>query len=380
MKKIILTSLAAFAMMSASAQNELSMKPFTATPGTQATATLYLKNDFKVASIGVQFDLPKGFHPVYDDDDDFCSGDSFKMLGDAKAAGFLATGVIKNVGGVEQINFGGVTTDGIAKNSAGDVAEIYLAVDSDVKPGVYPIQFKIKPKGVANSKMTNFIEGEYTTYVVVGDAKGEVAFAGTLAATVNEALASATAITKVDLSGVTAVNGTFTYVDGREVVGSESTASVKYVGNNEKYYSINVPFDAEVIGDVYKTTSVDENYAVFTSTTTVAKNTTVLAKGEVTLTATATVAGVMTDTNGAGYYVLDGTLYSGKNLTVKPMRGLFNFPSASNLRIVIDGELTGITTAEIDAQAGNTYDLQGRQSVNAKNGVFVVNGKKQFVK
>lgn len=379
MKKIILTSLAAFAMMSASAQNELSMKPFTATPGTQTKAILYLKNDFKVASIGVQFDLPKGFHPVYDEDDDFCSGDSFKMLGDAKAAGFLATGVIKNVGGVEQINFGGVTTDGIEKNSAGDVAEIYLAVDSDVKPGVYPIQFKIKPQGVSNSKMTKFIEGEYTTYVVVGDAKGEVAFTGTLAASVNEALASATAITKADLSGVTAVNGEFTYVDGRHVVGAEATAAVKYVGNKASYYSVNVPFGADVTGKVYALNKVEGGYAIFEPATSVVAGKTYLAEGEVSLTANAKVATAATVTGAEGSYVLDGKFYHGTGLTVPATRGLFDVPAGSNLRVVVDGVLTNITTAQIEA--GETiYDLQGRQTNNAKNGVFVVNGKKQFVK
>lgn len=398
MKKIFFSALMLCGFVSAFAQSvdELMIEPAATTAGKAVTTYLYLNNPTTAGEVrNMQFDIqwPAGWTVakvsistkkvnerfndetyVYDEekDEDVLTYVPYFQASSGNPSSDNVVTYVYNSSDARGM-----------KGNSGYIGSVRVTPPAGTPDGVYPVYLKAGETFMATSEKPadrhDFADA--TSYIVVGTpSAAELKVLGTLPSFVNTKLATELGVAKVDLSGVTAVNGTFTYVDGREVVGTESTASVKYVGNNEKYYSINVPFDAEVIGDVYKTTSVDENYAVFTSTTTVAKNTTVLAKGEVTLTATATVAGVMTDTNGAGYYVLDGTLYSGKNLTVKPMRGLFNFPSASNLRIVIDGELTGITTAEIDAQAGNTYDLQGRQSVNAKNGVFVVNGKKQFVK
>lgn len=51
-----------------------------------------------------------------------------------------------------------------------------------------------------------------------------------------------------------------------------------------------------------------------------------------------------------------------------------------------DAVASGAGTTQIDAvdmtvgEGAQTYDLQGRRVVNAKNGVYVVNGKKQIVK
>lgn len=226
-----------------------------------------------------------------------------------------------------------------------------------------------------------------STYIKVGNPTG-VTFApeGTLTHVVADAIASENSFAKVDLSKVTEVAGTFTYADGLEVVGTSATSDVKYAGSNANYYSVNVPFGGSVTGEVYEFKSADDKYATFESVTSVEAGKTYLAKGDVTIEATGVaVADVKTETGVSGNYVKEDPegvvkFYNGNNLTVKPMRGLFDGAIPSNLRIKIDGELTGITAAEIDAQAGNTYDLQGRQTTSAKNGVFVVNGKKQFVK
>lgn len=270
------------------------------------------------------------------------------------------------------------------KGGSGAIFRIKVTVPAGTPDGYYPITLTggetsfIATSGAAGSEIWL---GTQTSYIKVGTpSNANLALEGKVPAFVNEALAAETGIAKLDLSAVTAVNGEFTYVDGRAVVGTSATADVKYVGNKANYYSVNVPFTGTATGEFYELKSVDENFAVFSTATTVKAGETYLAKGEVTLTANAAVATIENKENQNGSYVYEGMFYTGKNLTVPATRGLFDVPAGSNLRVVIDGELTGITTAEIDAQAGNTYDLQGRQSVNAKNGVFVVNGKKQFVK
>lgn len=253
---------------------------------------------------------------------------------------------------------------------------------NDAVAGYYPIKIINAYMNKDAIDANNVVFGNVGCYFKVGEpANGELALEGTIPSFVNAALAAETGLASLDLSAATAVYGDFTYVDGRAVAGTSATADVKYVGNKANYYSVNVPFTGAATGEFYELKSVDENFAVFSTATTVKAGETYLAKGEVTLTANAAVATIENKENQTGSYVYEGMFYTGKNLTVPATRGLFKeVPAGSNLRVVIDGELTGITTAEIDAQAGNTYDLQGRQSVNAKNGVFVVNGKKQFVK
>lgn len=66
--------------------------------------------------------------------------------------------------------------------------------------------------------------------------------------------------------------------------------------------------------------------------------------------------------------------------TIPALRGYWPLSGSSNLRIAIETP-TGIQyIGTADEVFGNTYDLQGRQVQEAHNGVFVVNGKKQFVK
>lgn len=269
------------------------------------------------------------------------------------------------------------------KNSyflGGELFSLYVAAET-LEEGVYPVymrEVKMSTTGAAGSA-TEF--AAITTYLKVGANGSSVVEAeGLLPETVTAALATETAIKTLDLTKVTAVNGTFTYVDGREVVAPATSvvADLKYVGNNANYYSVKVPFTGTVSGNAYKFVSNDDKFATFIETTEAADKT-LLAKGKVTVTGNGAIAGVEKLTNQSGNYVKDGTFYYGANLTVKPMRGLFEGTSLSNLRVVVDGELTGINAAEIDAQS-NTFDIQGRQVQNAKNGVYVVNGKKQFVK
>lgn len=269
----------------------------------------------------------------------------------------------------------------------GHFVQVKIKAPTGTAPGYYPIKvrkngsFAKSSKGAENITWTE----DLISYVKVGDpTDGTFAVDGVLTSLANEGFASETGLKTLDLTNVTAVNGTFTYVDGREVVAPTATvnADLQYVGNKSRYSSINLPFDATIVsGEVYYLDQPGMDCMFFEEAASVKKDHTYLANGAVTLKATnAELEGVSTQENMEGMFIYENKIWYGENLTVKPTRGLFDGVYDSNLRIVINGEPTGITAAQIDAQSDNTYDLKGRQVQNAKNGVFVVNGKKQFVK
>lgn len=378
MKKVIFSVLSAFCMLSASAQSEFCIKPVHVESDDEATLEFYMDTDFYIQ--GMQFNvlLPKGVTICKNKQGKIKEGTSYDYDGTIAEADWTPAIAEVAVGEQQQINFVFGATNGTKATAAKGIAfELYVNVDESVEPGVYPVELDCKKFSNGTDRA---VIGKYTSYIVVDDGKGAFVPANVLGAVVNEALAADASVTAVDLSGVTAVNGTFTYADSRNVVApADVTASVKYEGDKAGYYSVNVPFGADVTGEVYEFASASGGYAHFDKVTTVEANKTYLAKGKVTIAANAKVASVAEQTGQTGNYVLDDTFYHGSNLTVPATRGLFEGASLSNLRVVVDGELTGINMAQIEAGEAS-YDLQGRQTTNTKNGVFVVNGKKQFVK
>lgn len=266
-----------------------------------------------------------------------------------------------------------------------DLCQIYVTAKSGMAPGVYPIYMedvKMTTTGEAGSATTF---DAVTTYVKV-DEGGKIAFEakGLIPAAVNEGLAGET-ISTLDLSAVTAVNGDFTYVAGRDVVAPTAavTADVKFVAPLAgTYSSFCAPVD--VTTPCYTLSSCDGTTAIFTEASTAHADEPVLIKAAVNSAAvSATLKSVQSQNITSGYYVAsDGAeMHSVKsNATIPALRGYWPLGGGSNLRIAIS-TTTGIeyigTAEEV---FGNTFDLQGRQSTNSKNGVFVVNGKKQFVK
>lgn len=268
----------------------------------------------------------------------------------------------------------------------GELCALWVAAEN-LPEGVYPIYMgtvKMTTTGAAGSATTFDM---ITSYLKVGENGASIVKAeGLVPQTVTTALAAETAISKLDLSEVTAVNGTFTYVDGREVVAptADLTATAAYSKTvaSGKYASLTMPFAADLTGmGAYKLTSVESNTANFEEAKSVSAGDVVLLTQDVDLTGDK-IGAATKEVKASAYYVApDGSeLRKGTNVTVNALRGSWDVVAGSNLRIALDGVLTGITAAEIDADAANTFDLQGRQTTNAKNGVFVVNGKKQFVK
>lgn len=54
--------------------------------------------------------------------------------------------------------------------------------------------------------------------------------------------------------------------------------------------------------------------------------------------------------------------------------------SSARLAIVFDGEATGIMNVNVNANLNKVYDLQGRRVMNATKGLYIVGGKKMYVK
>lgn len=269
-----------------------------------------------------------------------------------------------------------------------ELASFGYATDADATDGFSGIYIKgvvvsyFDAGGVQQKE--NYLDSY--SYVKIGSpVNGNLVFAGALSSDVNEALATETGLTSLDLSAVTAVNGDFTYVAGRKVVAPTSVAaSVKFDAPLAGTYgSFCAPVDVNV--DCYTFTSCDGTTAVFTPATTAPAGTPVLIDKPVK---TAAQAARLTTVEGrqitAGYYVAaDGSgMHSVKSTaTIPALRGAWeDIVASSNLRIAIETP-TGIQyIGTADEVFGNTYDLQGRQVQEAHNGVFVVNGKKQFVK
>lgn len=273
---------------------------------------------------------------------------------------------------------------------SGHFLRIKVTPPANVTPGVYAVKLiggeksNIACSGAAGSEIWL---GDQTSYLVVGEPEeSSLVLEGKVPSFVSAALATETAIKTLDLSAVTAVNGDFTYVAGRKVIApaTDVNANVKFDAPLAGTYgSFCAPVDVNV--DCYTFTSCDGTTAVFTPATTAPANTPVLIDKAVK---TAAQAAVLKTVEGrqitTGYYVAaDGSGMRSVNgtATIPALRGAWeDIVASSNLRIAIEGP-TGIQyIGTADEVFGNSYDLQGRQVQNAKNGVFVVNGKKQFVK
>lgn len=400
MKKIILSTLAVFAMMTANAENVMQIVPCKATAGTDVYAYINLNNEFDVYTLSFDLVTPTGIR-VYtnksgnlisssfavdntdgrmnyydeDEEDDVSAftGGGATLLGSA----------FFNDGGQEVFRVGGTGQFPI-KNNSGKIFKIRLKVDESVPAGVYPLVMR---NACIYDDHNNGVENAvYSSYIVVGEPlSANLALKGEIPSFVNEALAEQTGIEALNLTEVTASNGTFTYVDGRNVFGpsTEVKGNVVYkrAAGTSTYSSLKLPFAADV--NCLKFVNVENSTANFTAATTVAANESVIVEGAVDVQAENVVLGTATEgkANDGQFYLKNDKFYSVNVTAVVPaFRGLWDMPaSASNLRIAVDGNVTGIDAAQIDAQS-NAFDLQGRQVQNTKNGVFVVNGKKQFIK
>lgn len=274
-------------------------------------------------------------------------------------------------------------TNAVDEFGGGIVASIYVDT-REIAEGVYPVYQEEVVIG-ENASKGYYIDARTTSYIKVGAPKdAKVTLEGEVASCVNRALADDASITSVDLSKVTISNGTFTYVDARDVKAPTATVksnvAFKRAAGSSTYASLCLPFEAEV--NCYTLESAADGTAHFNAATTAPAGKSVLVDGKTAIDVTASdveIAAVAGKPITSGFYVKGDKLYSVNGTAKVPAcKGYWTEGAGSNMRIVIDG-VTGIEEATIDANE-TTFDLQGRRVVNANNGLYIVNGKKQIVK
>lgn len=409
MKKIFFIAALFSGAIAANAEDLLQVVPFHTAANIEKTTDSYdtyenlfyinLKNDAAIANIiRFELDLPAGIdlNTAYDDADGTYAGEILENSRTKYKQG------PKNVQTNHVIAYNKVTSSrpGYTKyivlisqgtttypfaGTEGEIGSFQYCV-GDVADGVYPIY--IDNIDITNQKDKVSVKLPCAvSYVVVGNPlSANVELAGAIPSFVNEELAKETGIETLNLNGVTASYGTFTYVDGRNVVApaTEVRTDVAYkrAAGSNTYASLKLPFAADV--NCYKFDGVDAEYAHFSTAADVAAGESVIVEGAIDVAASNVVlGGAEVGKANEGQFYLKNDEFHPVNVTavVPAFRGVWNAPGValSNLRLAIDGVVTGISAAQIDAH-DSAYDLQGRQTVNAKNGVFVVNGKKQFVK
>lgn len=377
MKKIFLSVLALCAFGAVNAQDIVELAPVNVENG-EGTIEFYVSADLGVAGLQTFFYVPEGW-----------TVDRANVVKGAGIQDHSCT-ITKKKDDLAGYSKYQLMVASSTKSELADDEVCTVKVTTDASEGVYPILLKsVKVSAVDDEGLSvNTTTADVASYATVGKAKDQTyAPVGVIGPRTNEALAANTAITNLNLAAVTGVKGELVYTVGRAVSGSALVADVKVVAglNGGKYASLKSPVALDGV-KCYTFTSVADGVATFTEATSVPANEVVLIDEAVEATVKgATLASVESTTAVAGaYYVApDGSgLRKATNTPKVPaLRGYWiDLGGASNLRIALD-TTTGIKMiGTADEVLGNTYDLQGRQVESAKNGVFVVNGKKQFVK
>lgn len=391
MKKFLTILLAAMLSMTGFAQDydEIGIVPTQLTAGETGSITLTLNNPSidNVRAMGFTLVYPEGWTNIAKDSQNFGERAPKDAFGNT---GMTITG--NNIPGHNQITYiiYSKTDKGLSGNS-GDVVTIQLIVPKDTPAGYYP--FTIEGTVIANaptSSSTNIQIGTTTSYVKVGEPQqATLALSGIVPTFVNEALANepATALGTLDLTQATAINGTFHYVDARDVTIpstkslTASTVMYKRTVAEGKYSAIQLPFDAQF--NHYTFNRVNDDYAIFEENTAYQSGTPALVKGTVEAQAENVVlSSVSTQNITEGWYVKDNKFLHVNGYAVIPaLRGYFpqslvGGGTGTALRIAIgSGKPTGIGSI-LDEDHHDTYDLHGRRIANPQRGTYIQDGQK----
>ncbi len=395
MKKYIFSLLATAFSLSALAQDydELGVVPQTLTAGSVGTITLTMNNPSMDNVRAMEFSIvyPEGW--TFGKEDTF--GDRAPKDEMDDPIFYLLRSKHEDEGLYKYALFS-TTNAGFSGNS-GEIVSIKVSVPAGTPAGYYPIT--IKDVEIANSgtdTSSNIRIAETTSYVRVGEpSEATLALSGIVPTFVNEALASepSSALQTLDLTAATAINGTFHYVDARNVLVPEgtpltlTTASFKRTVADDKYITVNLPFDTTF--PHYTITGNTENTVNFEEETSYTKGNPALVLGSVEATANnVDLVGVAKQTITDGYYIKDNMLWKANgSANISALRGYFasdmfhfNDAQSTSLRIVVNnGTPTGIENMATD-KTNTTYDLQGRRTEKVQNGVYIREGQKMLIK
>lgn len=404
MKKIFAFAISVSFFLGATAQNELQVIPRQVEAG-GSFVLVNLNNpdtENKIQNFELYIQWPKGWtigKPNISHAD--VSDRTTEYDEDQEAYILLLTGDATNLGdNLFKYAYYASNLEKPLKGKKGAILRIKITPPEGIADGYYPIKLigggldETSFMSTSGDKGSEIWFDTQVSYVVVGNpTNASLTMEGVIPSFVNEKLATETAITSLDLSAVTKVNGTFTYVDGRAVtapIGADVKADKAVYSRTvgaANYASLKAPFAATGCSNLYTLDNNSDNlgseWVNFTEAATVAAGDNLLVKGDIALSAENVALGDVAAAHAENdvYYVKNGIFYHGNNITINPLRACWKLQGVNaNLMIAINGEPTGIKLSTVDSLDTPTYDLQGRRSEKAQHGIFVTNGKKQIIK
>lgn len=388
MKKIALL-VVLFSALLCKAEDQIQVKPFAVQPNTNGYVDIELINDgLKVSNIQFDLYMPDGVAVYTNSSGNLISSSiatvpartSYSYYDEEEeddvnvtALGTVAKNFKVDGNGVKflAVACGG---QGAVQGTSGAVLSLRYKVADSATPGVYPIIMKniiLASPSEESVKIT-----EAVSYVVVGNpTDAALTLEGNISSFVNEALASESAIGTLDLTKVTASNGTFTYVDGRKVVAPEAgvKGKVAYKREVSGLASICLPFNAKV--DAYTYTGMAGDFAKFDAVTSLDANTPAIVEGNIDIVAeNATIGGVEGKTITSGYYLKGGKFCKvNGSAKIAPLRGCWDITAPVKGFKFNDAD--AILTVDANANE-DIFNLNGVKLNKAQRGVNIIGGKK----
>ena len=415
MKKVLFFCIAALMSFSASAEDVIQAIPISATAGETGENYLSVQcyRDSYANLTQIQFNivLPAGMtlnaEPWdYGDDLIKVTGGRTKVYSHAIDVSGGADGnylVIVSNTSDEQFNSGN-----------GELVKLYYDIAPKMAAGVYPIT--VKTVKISGDDAKQHLLSESTSYVKVGSPKNAtLAVTGLVPSFVTSALNNETAITTLDLTAATAINGEFALMDSRSLRLPEKDVTVE-----KGTYSRKVPQGFSTLCLPFAYTCGNKNFTISTFgglengktlilsdvKTEVAANTPVIFEaksvGNLTLSTNksfklngSTSLAVAKDgvslvgtyakiAAPEGSYVLqkhgdndEAFFLVGSTVPSVPANRCYLEGSAAGVKAIAfpDGA-TAIEALEADASNGDIYDIAGRRVSKADKGIYIVDGKK----
>lgn len=379
MKRFLFTVVAAFAALGVKAQNELAVVPTTIPEeGTYVLVDLNNKETSgKVIVMEIDIVWPEGWtidKPSITHKDVRARFADYDEDEEAWISPWSVAYNPQDDGSVKY-GFSGGNTRPLSGGS-GHIMRVKVTPPAGTAPGYYPVKVcntsYIACSGDAGSEVWT---GENISYLKVGEPEGCTFVAGEkIPSFVNEALASETGISTLDLSKVTTSNGTFTYVDGRKVIAPEGLkGKVAYKREVSGLASVCLPFEADL--KAYTYSSMAGEYAIFDEVSNLAANTPAIVNANIDITvADATIGSVEGKTINSGYYLKGGNLCKvNGSAKIAPLRGCWDITAPVKGFKFNDAD--AILTVDANANE-DIFNLNGVKLNKAQRGVNIIGGKK----
>lgn len=303
------------------------------------------------------------------------------------------------------------------KGGSGAFMRVKVTPQSGTPAGYYPVKlvdgkdgsYISTTFGEANSEIWL---GEQTSYLKVGSPKdATLAVTGLVPSFVTSALNSETAITTLDLTEATAINGEFALLDNRSLVLPEKDITVEkgtYSRTAPKGYSTlclpfaytdtnsNIEFNTfdgmdGITLKLKAVTKVDANTPVIFKATKAA-NMKLTTSSSFTLNSSTSLAVEKGSASLIGTFVkmeapkgsyvlqsqndLEAFYKVGSTIPAVPANRCYLTSDGAVKAIAFPDGATAIDAFEVDASNGDIYDIAGRKVNKAEKGIYIVDGKK----